>query len=1075
MAFNVAGAVEVPLSTFGSLVTEMAPVDCPEGVSPDNQDVVYAPGSASSRPGLAHVFAAPFPAGGPSNFVPTVTYAKSFVLPNGAIKNLYFDSNGALWVEDFTNSPGAYTLLFTSTPGTYAKSITAFGREYIAISDGLHGQEVPLQYDGTNLDRVTQDGPGAPPAVANLALAGAPISSVTRNTAGVVTAVTTSAHNLQVGYQVQISGVAGTQVGSGCASIVIDNEDSPGIATITMNAAHGLVPGQFVQPYGINPVAVGGAITTIVRAGQVVTVTTTSAHNLSPGAQVTIQGVTTSSFNGSFTVLAVPTGQSFTYAQVDVNANDTTGATYLQWPVPGWTNFQVLSVPSPTSFLIQISYTDGTWTATGKVASNYNGTFYVASVLSSTSFTYQNPGPPTSSGSGRATPFGQAAPGVHQLQVSFLTRQGYITRPSPPVSFTANGGQYLSITNIPIGPSNVVARILEFTGAGGAYFFYIPTAPQVNGQVVGTATQINDNTTTSITLDFSDNTLFAALATSIPGNNLANQIVVEGALGFGYYGSRLLAYGQRNRIQNLLNLGFDGGWLASAPTLPLGWTATNTGGALAAGHIGKAWQISPTSSAQYGNLAQSMYQDAYGAPIAQPNTAYKLRAWLKPSAAVAALTLTVTISSVAASFSSTLTIAGNAMNVAGSFVEANFSLGMPASIPSDLTLSLYASASSGTPTLLIDELSIIYQQTPYLDTVLFGSYVNNPEAFDGVTAKFGPAGDTRKVMDFGVLRDTLYLLTQDPSGRLHETAQNGVTEPAGWQVSEVGANCGALSAFSVTRSQADDASASGGEESLAWASSSGARIFGGGEPSKISQEIQPDWTGDAKRGFLGLNFAAATAIWAVNDPVARVIYFGVPSLDAGSPATAPNRILPMNYRELDSAYQIAQSPPVHTSFSGKLIATDNTRKWTRWNLAINGAALMYRAAGQLAPVFFAGNGQAPGAAAGFGNVYTLNAALEADDDYGAIASYYTTYFFVNHEQEQALQLGSHRKTLCYLTAFISGSGDVTITPLINSLTNPWPLTAARTLAASPTADLEWTGGSATGQRMAFKIQAQSCS
>ena len=32
--------------------------------------------------------------------------------------------------------------------------------------------------------------------------------------------------------------------------------------------------------------------------------------------------------------------------------------------------------------------------------------------------------------------------------------------------------------------------------------------------------------------------------------------------------------------------------------------------------------------------------------------------------------------------------------------------------------------------------------------------------------------------------------------------------------------------------------------------------------------------------------------------------------------------------------------PVHTSFSGKLIATDNTRKWTRWNLAIKGAARM---------------------------------------------------------------------------------------------------------------------------------------
>jgi hypothetical protein len=37
-----------------------------------------------------------------------------------------------------------------STPGCWMKSITAFGRQYVAISDGLHGQEVPLQFDSTN-------------------------------------------------------------------------------------------------------------------------------------------------------------------------------------------------------------------------------------------------------------------------------------------------------------------------------------------------------------------------------------------------------------------------------------------------------------------------------------------------------------------------------------------------------------------------------------------------------------------------------------------------------------------------------------------------------------------------------------------------------------------------------------------------------------------------------------------------------------------------------------------------------------------------------------------------------------
>src|SRR6185312_7071248 len=107
---------------------------------------------------------------------------------------------------------------------------------------------------------------------------------------------------------------------------------------------------------------------------------------------------------------------------------------------------------------------------------------------------------------------------------------------------------------------------------------------------------------------------------------------------------------------------------------------------------------------------------------------------------------------------------------------------------------------------------------PYLDTVAFGSYVNNPEAFDGLTGKFGAGTDTHKLMDFGIVRNALYLLTEDPGGRLHETVDNGVTEPSGWQVSEVGANCGMLSAFCLTKSQADDGTASGGEEWFAWAS-----------------------------------------------------------------------------------------------------------------------------------------------------------------------------------------------------------------------------------------------------------------
>ena len=99
--------------------------------------------------------------------------------------------------------------------------------------------------------------------------------------------------------------------------------------------------------------------------------------------------------------------------------------------------------------------------------------------------------------------------------------------PPPYSTIHGRGRQYVIVSNLAIGPSPyVTGRIVQFTGSGGAYFFYIPTPAQVNGQFVSTATQINDNVTTSILMDFSDNTLYAALAVSIPGNDLSAQIVL---------------------------------------------------------------------------------------------------------------------------------------------------------------------------------------------------------------------------------------------------------------------------------------------------------------------------------------------------------------------------------------------------------------------------------------------------------------------------------------------------------------------------------------------------------------------
>jgi hypothetical protein len=389
---------------------------------------------------------------------------------------------------------------------------------------------------------------------------------------------------------------------------------------------------------------------------------------------------------------------------------------------------------------------------------------------------------------------------------------------------------------------------------------------------------------------------------------------------------------------------------------------------------------------------------------------------------------------------------------------------MPNTIPVDMVFSL-----EGTTNSIVDEISIIYTDNPYLDRIEYGSYVNNPEAFDGLSGKFGPANDTRKIMDQGLIRGTLFLLTRDPSGRLHAIIDNGTTEPAGWTINEVAAGCGTVSAFALTVSQADDASGGGGEEWIAWVSGGNgkfsARIFGGDQPWKISQEIQPD--------FDAINPAAALTIWACNDPGSRVIYFGLPI----GTATAPSLIYPVDYKNLDTAYQIGQSAPTYRGQGGRMNAGEYCRKWTRWNLTMNGAALMYRQdTDQLYITFFAGNGLYPNTGPdqsppvdGFGNVYILCPNSMTDDDFGQIHPYYVTYFFPSHQLEAVLGLGTQRKMLEFFQYLAEGVGQLHIEFLCNSLTNVWPLDCVRDLSLDPQFDIEHPGSNATGQRIAFKF------
>lgn len=1117
---NVTGTTEIVLDVFSGVNLDMQPTDLPQGLSPGCSDVAFLPGSVFTRPSLQRLSTL-----GTSS---QVVYAATFLKPDESVSQLEFTADGRMYQDGVQfGQTRAGNRFFTAN---------CFGKTYIATSDGSFGADVPLQLTPEGfLDRVSQDGPGAPPTLSNFALPavnlvsgssgaavaitsmtpgdservqvgsgnnndlpdGAPfqppvfetyfttllvvtavphglgvgaVINVTGNTlynvqssfvsavisstsfkisifqqsAAVgtgghfiavsallvrnnnqVTAATATPHNLRAGYQITIAGV--TDATTNISSIAINNETLSGVATVTTPNPHGFVPGNTIAISGVQPTVIGGSITAWSVTSNEATVTMASNHGLAVGAAVLVE------FNALGFVPriidSVPSLTSFTFPIVTVDGTGTAGSVQLPWPVASGTNFQIQSTPTPTTFTVNMTFPDGNWT-TGIITFAWNGTFFVSAVTSATGFVYAQAGPNNSvqSGAGTAQPVGQMSPGNHKCVCIFQTRTGYLTGPSISVTLAASGSQYPLAARIPIGPANVIARILAFTGANGANYFYLPVAPQVNGQIIGTSTVVADNTTTSAVFDFSDEALFAGTAIDIPGNNLFNLQVLGPCLGFFSYASRLMAWGERNKIQQFVNMGFEGGFFADAPNNPLGWTITGTDGTITAGDYGLAW------TATTANISQSFYQDRFGAPIATPNTQYTFRLWVNGTAIA-------TISSASTGFAATATVTGT-----GNFGQANFSTKTPVTIPSDLIITF-----SQTGMTTFDEIEIIYTLNPYILTAKV-SYVNNPESFDGVTGLLGPAGDPHPVLGMQERKDVLCLLTSGPQGSLYETEDTPSGEPVTWSIRHIASQCGLVSVWGVAKF----------EDWFSWTADTGLRIFDGSTVEKMSQEIQPWWD--------TINPAAKQFSVLANDPYTRRVYV----IAATGTATVTNEMYVLDYRDLNTSSLLANAGTLRVGYSGKVITTDLTRKWSPWSMTMNYCGLLTLSTGEAVMAFCGGTGVSLADPANSA-VYTLveNVITGIDADYGAFwaKSSYPTYFFISADDAQQKQLGVHRLQHDFMTMNCTGVGSVFIVPNLDRLDNPGkalrPLAVTEDLAR----DLEM-GLAVTAERISYRLGCQ---
>lgn len=1028
---SIAGLLPITLEIMGGKVSDIHPSDLPQGASPNGQDLIFPPGAVQTRPGLASQFAA-F-AGNP-----TVNYTKDFL---DALLNPHFlmlDGLGVLREEyPFGTISSIRGLPIT---GAYCRSNTLFGREWMAFSDGKKGVFPPAQYDGTNLDRATQDGPGASPSAQDYAPPSATISPSAAGSAVNISSslmidrtitwvyiggptnqkssyqevyswslaqiITATPHGLTTGQIVTISGVTGgfsLGLFNGTFQVTVINS-----TTFVFSQSYQSTSG--AAPYGT---ANTGTVTlvgfSVTRLNGVVTVNTSAAHGFYAGWTVLISGLPNIAHGGS-----TGTGRS-TGGVVTITTATAHGFIVGQQVVISGASdasfngtYTVQTVPSPTSFTLDAVTL--TASATGiTCSSTFDGIFLINSVPSATSFTFLQPGQNESStSSGTAAIQGNISAGQHSLSVAFITRQGLVTQLAVPSSWISSGGKLVQMFDIPTGPSNIVGRQISVTPvilppatSGDAHFYHLSTMV------------INDNVTTSIIVDFSDSTLIASssidASTGLTEDDLLfRQHTLSSCINVLGYADRLVWIGENNYLPNMVNIRFDGGWNLAGGTggadVPLGWTNDPTSGAGGSRDTSNvifddAYRMTGDgATAIRGMVSQSVYQDWLGVSILEPGKSYGFRLWAVKGGGITQGNLIIELYSASQPYSLQVSIPISSIGTGVAQLTGTLINNLTAAnLSQDLQARIYL---NGTPNnggwVTVDEFEIYDLASPVNNTLARISFADNPEAIDSISGQLQAGNENGQpiVTPFTLLDNRLYLTK---SSSLYSTIDDGTNEPALWTITEVSNQVGTPSINGVAT----------GEDWAIIVSQLGAYIFGGSVPLRISGEIQPDWD--------LTNWDYGYTIYTTLDLDNRRFHVGVPQ----GAATSPNIELVMDFRWLNTVDLIASYWSVHYSaYSGKILVIGDARKWCPWKISCNCAALVLRSDGTRH--LFRGNGT------GTGKVYD-QITSQLSDDGVAIDSFYETYYMPDIIQAQAMQLNAGRSLFAYFSARLSGAGTLNIT------------------------------------------------
>jgi hypothetical protein len=994
-------------SKFLGLRTDTPAEKCPPDYSPDCSDMIFSVNGMSSRPPFLKQLVMPA----------EIVWREDFLAKDGTTQVLALDINGVLYAAQ-SGSP--FVPIDKVAPGSKCNSVTAYGREYMAFFNDQGGCDAPRQWDGQNMYRVSQGGPGSAPSFTPVLIAGDSydITSITQ---------------LDPGFPGQLGFFDGIELSAGPGS------NAPGnvVTVYTANARAGHFPGgdpvltnlfnsgvavnvlvsnlpaQFAQYNGVHLVTSiglgvpnfagasaerwyftfiveesgsqnrGGSDAAISGQYQITQATitfATSVPGLIVGSLIPVSGTSVSGYNNSW-----PITQALNSGELDITQTSLTGGV-------GTYDYVVLSgVPPVAGQSIDI---DGTLNANGAMdgddriiataTGGNSGSFTITGfdpsvtfpataedatgITAGSQFVFDPSAIYGDSTGGHITFAGNAAsmsPGTYLAFPYFITKTGLTTQAGPIVKFTIPANtSAINFQNLVVGPANVVARGIAFTGANGGRYFTMPIVPRINGEILGTATVIYDNVTTSGTLNFTNDAILSGIAVDVPGNNLIQQIALNLPRGVNWYGDRMLWMGEANTVLGFLNMGMDGGTNPGSP-FPAGWSAV---GGLTVQQMG----IMPVLSGS-GTISQNAAQTAVGVAILAPNQRYALRAWLQNGVVSASL------SSASTGFSTTLTLIGSG------YLTANFGLKVPAIVPDDMTLSITLSGATAR------DFQMIYADNPARNPLARWSYVQNPEAYDALTGNGGPNDDATELRATAKLQESIYFITQRGP---YSVQQIGTTEPSSWVFSNIAENCGAFDANSTVS----------GKGWFAWGGPEGFHWFSGGIPTEISAVILPTW-----RSFSGLSCV-------FNDSLSKRIYLG--TIDA----QGNKGIQVYDYQE---------------------VALGGSGKWCPWNRRLNWATKTSIGTTFTIGAEFYGLGSGPAI---------------SDEDLGLIGGYYTF---------GAVGVSMFRKAYSYFGIRISGSG--TFTPLLyGTLAKPPVVLQAQDLAAAIDTVLEWPSN-IQGRQLFLKV------